>query len=121
MQAAQRAIASANRKSSRESRAATDVSVRVHDRLRRHRSTQDYRAQFWRRFVRRPVMSMPLFDGGLIASHIDQAKAKAHSATAQARQTEYLLKKREWPTRPSLRGGEAAARHPVARAADRGR
>jgi outer membrane protein TolC len=40
------------------------------------------------------VMSMPVFDGGLIASHIDQAKAKAHSATAQARQTEYLLKKR---------------------------
>jgi outer membrane protein TolC len=40
------------------------------------------------------VMSVPIFDGGLIASHIDQAKAKAHSATAQARQAEYLLKKR---------------------------
>jgi outer membrane protein TolC len=40
------------------------------------------------------VMSVPVFDGGLIASHIDQAKAKAHSATAQARQAEYLLKRR---------------------------
>jgi outer membrane protein TolC len=40
------------------------------------------------------VVAMPIFDGGLIASHIDQAKAKAHSATAQARQTEYILKRR---------------------------
>lgn len=40
------------------------------------------------------VMSVPVFDGGLIASHIDQAKAKAHSAAAQARQAEYLLKRR---------------------------
>ena len=40
------------------------------------------------------VMSLPVFDGGLIASHIDQAKAKAHSATAQARQAEYILKRR---------------------------
>jgi outer membrane protein TolC len=40
------------------------------------------------------VVSLPIFDGGLIASHIDQAKAKAHSATAQARQTEYLLRRR---------------------------
>src|SRR5271166_2492325 len=40
------------------------------------------------------VVSMPVFDGGLISSHIDQAKAKEHSATAQARQTEYILKRR---------------------------
>ena len=40
------------------------------------------------------VVSVPVFDGGLISSHIDQAKAKEHSATAQARQTEYILKKR---------------------------
>jgi outer membrane protein TolC len=39
------------------------------------------------------VVSVPVFDGGLISSHIDQAKAKEHSATAQARQTEYLLKR----------------------------
>ena len=40
------------------------------------------------------AVSIPVFDGGLISSHIDQAKAKEHSATAQARQTEYLLKRR---------------------------
>ena len=40
------------------------------------------------------VVSLPLFDGGLISSHIDQAKAKQHSATAQARETEYTLKRR---------------------------
>ena len=40
------------------------------------------------------VVSMPIFDGGLIASHIDQAKAKEHSAVAQARQTEYLITRR---------------------------
>ncbi len=40
------------------------------------------------------VVSVPVFDGGLISSHIDQAKAKERSATAQARQTEYLLKRR---------------------------
>ena len=40
------------------------------------------------------VVSVPLFDGGLISSHIDQAKAKEHSATAQARETEYILRRR---------------------------
>ena len=40
------------------------------------------------------VVSLPVFDGGLISSHIDLAKAKAHTATAQARQTEYILKRR---------------------------
>ncbi|MGH7925098.1 MAG: TolC family protein [Candidatus Binatus sp.] len=40
------------------------------------------------------VISVPVFDGGLISSHIDLAKAKEHSATAQARQTEYILKRR---------------------------
>ena len=40
------------------------------------------------------VVSMPVFDGGLISSHIDQAKAKEHSASAQAREAEYLMKRR---------------------------
>ncbi len=40
------------------------------------------------------VVSMPIFDGGLISSHIDQARAKEHSAIAQARQTEYILMRR---------------------------
>jgi outer membrane protein TolC len=40
------------------------------------------------------VISVPVFDGGLISSHIDQAKAKEHSASAQARQAEYILKRR---------------------------
>lgn len=40
------------------------------------------------------VVSMPIFDGGLIASHIDQAKAKERSAIAQARQAEYLITRR---------------------------
>jgi outer membrane protein len=40
------------------------------------------------------VVSMPLFDGGLISSHIDLARAKEHSAVAQARQAEYLLTRR---------------------------
>ncbi len=40
------------------------------------------------------VVSMPVFDGGLISSHIDQAKAKEHSATAQAREAEYIMKRR---------------------------
>jgi outer membrane protein, adhesin transport system len=40
------------------------------------------------------VLSMPIFDGGLITSHIDQAKAKVASAKAQARDTEYTLTRR---------------------------
>jgi outer membrane protein TolC len=40
------------------------------------------------------VLSMPLFDGGAISSRIDQAKAKANAATAQYRQTRYLLERR---------------------------
>src|SRR5208282_4710657 len=40
------------------------------------------------------VVSVPVFDGGLISSHIDQAKAKEHSATAQARQAEYIMRRR---------------------------
>ncbi len=40
------------------------------------------------------VLSMPIFDGGLITSHIDQAKAKVASAKAQARDTEYTLIRR---------------------------
>ena len=37
---------------------------------------------------------MPLFDGGAISSRIDQALAKLNAATAQFRQTRYLLERR---------------------------
>ena len=40
------------------------------------------------------VISVPLFEGGLIQSQIDQAKAREHSARAQLRQTTYLLSQR---------------------------
>jgi outer membrane protein TolC len=40
------------------------------------------------------VVSMPVFDGGLISSHIDLARAKENSALAQARQAQYLLTRR---------------------------
>jgi outer membrane protein len=40
------------------------------------------------------VVSMPIFDGGAISSHIDAAKARVHSAAAQAREAEYLLEQR---------------------------
>src|SRR5260370_37425415 len=40
------------------------------------------------------VVSLPIFDGGFIASHIDQAKPKAHSPTGQARLTEYPPRRR---------------------------
>jgi outer membrane protein TolC len=40
------------------------------------------------------VVSMPVFQGGLITSHIDQAKAKQLQAVAQARSAEYLLRRR---------------------------
>jgi outer membrane protein TolC len=40
------------------------------------------------------VLSMPVFQGGLITSHIDQAKAKQLQALAQARSLEYLLRRR---------------------------
>ncbi|HKF29497.1 MAG TPA: TolC family protein [Candidatus Binataceae bacterium] len=40
------------------------------------------------------VLSMPLFDGGAISARIDQAQAKLNAATAQSRQTGYLLERR---------------------------
>jgi adhesin transport system outer membrane protein len=40
------------------------------------------------------AVSVPIFQGGLISSHIDQAKAKQLQAEAQARSTEYLLMRR---------------------------
>jgi len=40
------------------------------------------------------VLSMPLFDGGAISARIDQAQAKLNAATAQSRQTRYLLERR---------------------------
>jgi outer membrane protein TolC len=51
------------------------------------------------------VLSMPLFDGGAISSRIDQAKAKVNAATAQSRQTHYLLERRLKDA--ALRYGEA--------------
>ena len=40
------------------------------------------------------VVSVPVFQGGLISSHIDQAKAKQLQAVAQARSAQYLLMRR---------------------------
>jgi outer membrane protein TolC len=40
------------------------------------------------------VVSMPLFQGGLISSRIDQAKARELGANAQLRDTRYLLESR---------------------------
>jgi outer membrane protein TolC len=40
------------------------------------------------------VFSMPIYQGGLIASHIDQAKAKQAEAVAQAREAKYILRRR---------------------------
>ena len=39
------------------------------------------------------VASVPIYQGGLITSHIDQAKAKQLQAVAQARSTEYQLRR----------------------------
>lgn len=39
------------------------------------------------------VASVPIYQGGLITSHIDQAKAKQLQAIAQARSTEYQLRR----------------------------
>ncbi len=39
------------------------------------------------------AVSMPLFDGGLISSHIDQARAKVRAADAQRRQVELDLRR----------------------------
>lgn len=41
------------------------------------------------------VISVPVFQGGLISSHIDQAKARQMQAVAQVHQAEYLLRRRE--------------------------
>jgi outer membrane protein TolC len=40
------------------------------------------------------LVSMPIFDGGLISSHIDQALAREHSANAGLRQVEFDLRRR---------------------------
>ncbi len=40
------------------------------------------------------LVSMPIFDGGLISSHIDQARAKVLAADAQVRQVELDLRRR---------------------------
>lgn len=40
------------------------------------------------------LVSMPIFDGGLISSHVDQARAKVLAADAQVRQVELDLRRR---------------------------
>ena len=39
------------------------------------------------------LVSMPIFDGGLISAHIDEARAKVAAAQAQVRQVELELRK----------------------------
>lgn len=40
------------------------------------------------------LMSMPIFDGGLISAHIDEARARTAAAEAQVRQVEFDLRRR---------------------------
>ena len=67
------------------------------------------------------VMSVPVFDGGLIASHIDQAKAKAAFGDGAGASGRVHSQAASGGRVAALRPGSAPARHPVARAADRGR
>jgi len=49
------------------------------------------------------LVSMPIFDGGLISSHIDQARAKQAAAQAQVRQIEFQLRKQLADAMPRYR------------------
>jgi outer membrane protein TolC len=49
------------------------------------------------------IVSVPLFDGGLISSHIDEARAKIRSADAQRRQVELDLQRRMADTKLTYR------------------
>jgi len=49
------------------------------------------------------LVSMPIFDGGLISSHIDQARAKQAAAQAQVRQVEFQLRKQLADAMPRYR------------------
>ncbi len=49
------------------------------------------------------LVSMPLFDGGLISAHIDEARAKVAAAQAQVRQVELELRKQLADAAPRYR------------------
>jgi len=49
------------------------------------------------------LVSMPIFDGGLISAHIDEARAKVAAAQAQVRQVEFELHKQLSDAEPRYR------------------
>ena len=49
------------------------------------------------------LVSMPIFDGGVISAHIDEARAKVAAARAQARQVELELRKQLADAEPRYR------------------
>jgi outer membrane protein TolC len=49
------------------------------------------------------LISMPIFDGGLISAHIDEAHAKVAAAQAQVRQVEFQLRKQLADAEPRYR------------------
>lgn len=49
------------------------------------------------------LFSMPIFDGGLVSAHIDEARARVAAAQAQARQAEFDLRRRLADARPRYR------------------
>jgi outer membrane protein TolC len=49
------------------------------------------------------LVSMPIFDGGLISAHIDEARAKVAAAQAQVRQIEFELRKQLADAEPRYR------------------
>jgi outer membrane protein TolC len=62
--------------------------------------TTGYQGVYLRQTIRRfgggsydGAISVPIFQGGLVASHIDEAKAQQHIATAQVRRVELQLKR----------------------------
>ena len=62
--------------------------------------TTGYQGVYLRQTIRRfgggsydGAISVPIFQGGLVAAHIDEAKAQQHIATSQVRQVELQLKR----------------------------
>jgi outer membrane protein TolC len=49
------------------------------------------------------LVSMPIFDGGLISAHIDEARAKVAAAQAQVRQVEFQLRRQLADAEPRYR------------------
>ena len=49
------------------------------------------------------LVSMPIFDGGLISAHIDEARARVAAAQAQVRQVEFELRKQLADAEPRYR------------------